>query len=148
MEWLLLRNGLDDSRYYHQIPVLLCFITDSCNRGGKFIWQSQRCFVDNIQDNELAWSDLLERIQGKDMGCIKITSPITTPIPGCFWIAIDLPFKMIIYTLKSVFRLPGGQTRIGKDSASDTCSLRQPKQIMPFDGMWKVVSMIWRRVRL
>ena len=72
------------------------------------------------------------------MGCIKITSPVTTPVPWgfffFFWIAIDLPFKMIIYTLRSVFRLPGGQTRIGKDSASDTCSLRQPKQIMPFDG--------------
>lgn len=44
---------------------------------------------------------------------------------------------MIIYTLRSVFTLPGGQTRIGKDSASDTCSLRQPKQITPFDGRWK-----------
>ena len=35
MEWSLLRNGLNDSQYYHRIQVILCFITDSYNRGRK-----------------------------------------------------------------------------------------------------------------
>lgn len=53
MEWLLLRNGRNDSQYYHRTQVILPSILESHNEGQeKLLWQPQSCSMGNIQDNK------------------------------------------------------------------------------------------------
>lgn len=44
MEGLLLRNGLNDSQYYHRIQVIPYSITDSHNKGRKNSSDNSRLF--------------------------------------------------------------------------------------------------------